>query len=54
VDEWLLYAMDSPTAQGGRGLARGLVFDRGGALVASVAQEALFRDSARRRTGGKA
>jgi acyl-CoA thioesterase-2 len=43
VDEWLLYAMDSPSAQGARGLARGLVFDRGGRLVASVAQEALFR-----------
>jgi acyl-CoA thioesterase-2 len=43
VDEWLLYAMDSPAAQGGRGLARGLVYDRAGALVASVAQEALVR-----------
>jgi acyl-CoA thioesterase-2 len=43
VDEWLLYAMDSPSAQGARGLARGLVFDRGGRLVASVVQEALFR-----------
>ncbi len=52
VDEWLLYVMDSPSAQGGRGLARGLVFDRGGALVASVAQEALFRDPARRRPQG--
>ncbi len=50
VDEWLLYAMDSPSAQGGRGLARGLVFDRRGALVASVAQEALFRDPSRGRT----
>lgn len=43
VDEWLLYAMDSPSAQAARGLARGLVFDRGGRLVASVAQEALMR-----------
>lgn len=42
-DEWLLYAMDSPTAQSGRGLTRGLVFDRGGRLVASVAQEVLMR-----------
>jgi acyl-CoA thioesterase-2 len=44
VDEWLLYAMDSPSAQSGRGLARGLVHDRGGRLVASVAQEVLVRD----------
>ncbi len=44
VDEWLLYAMDSPSAQAARGLARGLVFDRGGRLVASVAQEGLMRE----------
>ncbi len=44
IDDWLLYAMDSPSAQGARGLARGLVHDRAGRLVASVAQEALMRD----------
>ena len=43
VDEWLLYSCDSPTAQGGRGLARGQFFDRGGRLVASTAQEGLIR-----------
>lgn len=43
ADEWLLYAQDSPTAAGGRGFNRGLVFTRGGLLVASVAQEALMR-----------
>ena len=43
VDDWLLYAMDSPTAQGGRGLSRGLFFDRAGRLVASVVQENLMR-----------
>jgi acyl-CoA thioesterase-2 len=43
VDDWLLYAMDSPSAQGARGLARGLVFDAKGRLVASVAQEGLMR-----------
>jgi acyl-CoA thioesterase-2 len=43
ADEWLLYSIDSPTAQGGRGLARGLVFDRDGRLVASSAQEGLIR-----------
>lgn len=44
IDDWLLYVMDSPSAQGARGLARGLVFDRGGRLVASVAQEGLMRE----------
>ena len=39
ADEWLLYAQDSPSTAGGRGLARGLIFDRGGRLVASVIQE---------------
>ena len=43
VDEWLLYSFDSPTAQGGRGLARGQIFGRDGRLVASSAQEGLIR-----------
>ncbi|TMB21241.1 MAG: acyl-CoA thioesterase II, partial [Deltaproteobacteria bacterium] len=32
-----------PSAQGARGLARGLIYDRGGKLIASVAQEGLMR-----------
>jgi acyl-CoA thioesterase-2 len=44
ADEWLLYAQDSPSAYGGRGLARGLIFTRDGTLVASVAQEGLIRE----------
>lgn len=43
VDDWLLYAQDSPFAGGARGLARGLIYDRAGRLVASVAQEGLIR-----------
>ena len=43
ADEWLLYVMDSPTAQGGRMLARGSIFTREGKLVATVAQEMMFR-----------
>lgn len=43
VDEWLLYAMDSPRARGARGLARGRIFTRDGRLVASAAQEGLMR-----------
>jgi acyl-CoA thioesterase II len=44
VDDWLLYSMDAPTAQGARGLSRGLIYDRKGRLVASVAQENLMRE----------
>jgi acyl-CoA thioesterase-2 len=44
VDDWLLYAYDSPSASDGRGLGRGLVFDRAGQLVASTAQEGVIRD----------
>ena len=43
VDEWLLYACDSPSAQGARGLARGLIYDVNGRLLASTAQEGLVR-----------
>jgi acyl-CoA thioesterase-2 len=43
IDQWLLYAQDSPFAGGGRGLARGLLFAEDGTLVASVAQEGLIR-----------
>ena len=43
ADEWLLYSIDSPSAQSGRGLARGQVYDRSGRMVASTAQEGLIR-----------
>ncbi|CAM3884944.1 acyl-CoA thioesterase II [Nocardiopsis rhodophaea] len=43
ADEWLLYAQETPTAVGARGLARGLVFTREGELVCSVVQEGLIR-----------
>jgi acyl-CoA thioesterase-2 len=43
ADEWLLYAQDSPSAQGGRGLTRGQIFRQDGTLVASVAQEGSLR-----------
>ncbi len=44
ADEWLLYSQDSPSAQGGRGLARGSIFKPDGTLVASVAQEGSLRE----------
>jgi acyl-CoA thioesterase II len=43
VDEWLLYATDSPSASGARGLTRGNLFARDGRLLASTAQEGLLR-----------
>lgn len=43
IDDWLLYAMDSPNASGARGYARGQFFSKDGQLVASTAQEGLVR-----------
>ncbi len=43
IDEWLLYSCDSPTAQGARGLARGMIYSEDGRLIASTAQEGLIR-----------
>jgi acyl-CoA thioesterase-2 len=43
MDDWLLYAMDSPNASGARGFARGQFFTQDGTLVASTTQEGLVR-----------
>lgn len=43
VDEWLLYVQLSPSAQGGRGLSMGRIYNQEGALIASVAQEGMVR-----------
>ncbi len=43
ADEWILYTQQSPSAQGGRGLAAGRMFSADGHLVASVAQEGMLR-----------
>lgn len=43
MDDWLLYAMDSPNACRARGLNRGQIYTRTGLLVASVTQEGLIR-----------
>ena len=53
ADEWLLYSIDSPTAQGSRGLARGQIFTRQGRLVASTAQEGLIRVVGANKAGGE-
>jgi len=43
LDDWLLYSCDSPSTSSGRGLARGMIYDRQGRLVASTAQEGVIR-----------
>lgn len=43
LNDWLLFDQDSPSAAGGRGLNRGVVYDRGGAVVANIVQEGLIR-----------
>ena len=43
IDDWLLYALDSPSASNARGFSRGSVFNQQGELVASVTQEGLIR-----------
>jgi len=43
ADEWLLYATDSVSSSGSRGMNRGSLFTMDGKLVASTAQEGLIR-----------
>ena len=43
VDDWLLYALDSPAAGSSRSLGRGTIYTRDGRLLATVAQEGLIR-----------
>ncbi|HEX2531427.1 MAG TPA: acyl-CoA thioesterase II [Burkholderiaceae bacterium] len=43
MDEWLLFAMESPNASGGRGLCLAHVYNRDGVMVATLAQEGLIR-----------
>ncbi|MBT8232720.1 MAG: acyl-CoA thioesterase II, partial [Saprospiraceae bacterium] len=43
IHDWLLVAMDSPSASNSRALSRGNIFNREGKLIASIAQEGLIR-----------
>lgn len=43
VDEWLLYALDSPSSGDGRGYSRGQIFSQDGLLIASTVQEGVIR-----------
>jgi acyl-CoA thioesterase-2 len=50
MDDWLLYAQDSPSSSGARGFNRGSLFTRDGKLVASVVQEGLMRPREAKKT----
>tara|TARA_B110000046_G_C13025657_1_gene413908 strand:+ start:8820 stop:9680 length:861 start_codon:yes stop_codon:yes gene_type:complete len=43
IDDWLLYAIESPSASNARGFSRGSIFDRSGKMIASSSQEGLMR-----------
>jgi acyl-CoA thioesterase-2 len=43
ADEWLLYTTSSPSASGGRGLAKGRFYTQDGRQVCSVVQEGMIR-----------
>ncbi len=43
ANDWLQFSQDTPIAQGGHGMTRGLFFNRPGELIASVVQESLMR-----------
>ncbi|WP_087019885.1 acyl-CoA thioesterase II [Thaumasiovibrio subtropicus] len=43
MDEWLLFAIESPSSSGARGFVRGEIFNQRGELVASATQEGLMR-----------
>ena len=42
-NDWVLYAVDSPSASNARGFTRGNIFSLDGSLLASVVQEGLIR-----------
>jgi acyl-CoA thioesterase-2 len=42
-DDWMLYASESPIAEGGRAWVLGRLLDRKGRRIATVAQEGLLR-----------
>lgn len=43
LNDWLLYDIDSPSAQNSRGFVRGAFYDKQGDLIASTAQEGVVR-----------
>jgi acyl-CoA thioesterase-2 len=47
ADEWILFSVEPVSNAASRGLARGTMHTQDGVLVASIAQEALLRDTGR-------
>lgn len=43
VDDWLLFRTESPWGGAGRGVARGLIYDRNGQQIATAVQEIAMR-----------
>ena len=43
MNEWLLYAMESPFSGNARGIVKGQLFNQQGELIASTMQEGLMR-----------
>lgn len=43
MDDWVLYALESPSSAKGRGVSIGRIYNRQGELLATVAQEGLIR-----------
>ena len=43
LNDWLLYAMESPFSGNSRGIVKGQIFNRAGELVASTMQEGMIR-----------
>ncbi|SFU69316.1 acyl-CoA thioesterase-2 [Xenorhabdus koppenhoeferi] len=43
MNDWLLYAIESPSASGARGFVRGHIYNREGILIASAVQEGVIR-----------
>lgn len=43
IDDWLLYAVESPSASGGRGFVKGQIYSPQGELVATAVQEGVIR-----------
>lgn len=44
ADDWLLFSCESPSAQDGRALTNGRIYNRQGVLLASLAQECLMSE----------
>ena len=43
LDDWVLYANESPAAHSSRGINFGAIYARDGVRIATVAQEGLMR-----------